>query len=80
MYNGEEAVFQFSKLTNENKYVSHILKDLMMPRLNGIQATERILDYVRHRNNYGEQEEIPKPKVVFLTVQRQATLTGSWRN
>jgi CheY-like chemotaxis protein len=55
VYNGEEAVVQFSKLTNEKKYVSHILTDFMMPRLNGIQATERILDYVSHRNKHSEE-------------------------
>jgi CheY-like chemotaxis protein len=42
VYNGQEAVVQFSKLAEEKKYVSHILTDFMMPRLNGVQAIERI--------------------------------------
>lgn len=41
----------------------------MMPRLNGIQAVERINDYVRQKNKFVEKQ-IEPPKIYFLTAHK----------
>lgn len=51
VYNGQEAVIRFSELTLAGQYVSHVLTDFMMPRLNGIQTVQKIKEFIAERNS-----------------------------
>lgn len=49
-YNGEEAVIKFSELIQSGQTVSYVLSDFQMPRLNGLQAMEKIQAFVDEMN------------------------------
>ena len=65
-YNGEEAVIKFSELVQSGQTVSYVLTDFQMPRLNGLQAMEKIQTFVDEINT-NQKANIKMPIFVFIT-------------
>lgn len=58
-----------SSLLLSGKKISYILTDFMMPRLNGIQAIQKIKSFIDSHNSTREVKIRP-PKYVFLTAYK----------
>ena len=69
VYNGQEAVLRASTLLLSGKQISYILTDFMMPRLNGIQAIQKIKTFIQNQN-FTREVKIREPKYVFLTAYK----------
>lgn len=71
VYSGEELVLTASKLISAQEKIDFILTDFMMPRLNGIQAVEKIKYFIQNLRNNGKTVE--EPQFVFLTAYKTST-------
>ena len=60
-----------SKLISAQEKIDFILTDFMMPRLNGIQAVEKIKYFIQNLRNNGKIVE--EPQFVFLTAYKTST-------
>ena len=57
-----------SKLISAQEKIDFILTDFIMPRLNGIQAVEKIKYFIQNLRNNGK--EVEEPQFVFLTAYK----------
>lgn len=71
MTGGKEAVELYGKLASQDKLVSHILTEFMMPQVNGIALIDQIKFYVRKQQDRGK--DIEEPKFIFVTSQKTET-------
>ena len=69
VYNGQEAVVRVSELLQQDIEVGYVLTDFMMPRLNGIQAVQKIKNFIKTRNGFTDKK-VAEPKFVFLTAYK----------
>ena len=79
VYNGQEAVVRVADLLKAGQTVSYILTDFMMPRLNGIQAVQKIQTYIQTLNSQSPVK-IADPKVVFLTAYKTSAFDSHIKN
>lgn len=66
-------------LIKAGKTVSYILTDFMMPRLNGIQAIQKIQTFIQTMNSTSAVK-IEEPKVVFLTAYKTSAFDMHIKN
>ena len=59
-----------SQLINKGVKIDYIMTDFMMPRLNGIQAVQKIKHFIQAQNSIRPDDPIPEPRFVFLTAYK----------